>query len=870
MNLCDDIEQQLLEDGLDGLHQDERRRHIEHCPRCQSLIARLQKLESSLGQLPKHHPPTALIGKTKTTIAQSKAPIKQPDLRIQRHWAAILATAALVVAIIGLEPMTHYRQFVPNPATSGLSSTGLATSWLSSLSEAPQPTSFASSDESGADASVPLNQEQFGFFKTPSTTMPESEAEPKREYANSPAPQTLPDSELSSMDKDGFSLRSTEQALEKTPNFADQNAQIADRRVGQATGAADALADVRQEVQQKPETSESFYRRTFVGGELTELDSTLNLPNTPADIQAIDRLRERIGGRADAKTDAPAEETLNSELGKAKERNIAPAKHALIQAQAKAEVSSGKKSIPTSRAAKPVFSSAQDFLRQRETLDNLSFQAATGYWTNTYIPGDPLIRRLQAQVFGGNSAAPSLNQFIKTVQQPFDPPENAALALYLQADKSAIEGPSRVRLQVGLKGALRRAGQRPALNIGVVLDLRGQDNASYRSNIHALLNALAQTKQAGDRFSLTVAGPAGGLVLPPEQFRYGPLSLALNRLLLENSSQSARLGLSAALQRASEHVAAADDPNAPLGSSMLLLIPTAPVGSELAELERIAHNNAVQGIQLSALTMGAYSEPAALQTLVLSGQGNLRSINTPDQAKTVIEQELFSSSRAVARALRLRIRLAPDVKLIDILGAYRLDEPAVQKVREAEQSIDRRLSRNLGIRADRGEDEEGIQIVIPQFLAEAEHVILLDVLAPGSGPVADVRLRYKDLVYGRNNSASAEHSLQAGSPTLGPLERNVIKNQLAFQFTQALRQAADFVAQNQTQQALATMAKLRLLLQELRQEFPAWRNDPELLADEQLLSAYINKISINKMSSPIIAALRYTAYQKLLGGSLSE
>jgi hypothetical protein len=61
----------------------------------------------------------------------------------------------------------------------------------------------------------------------------------------------------------------------------------------------------------------------------------------------------------------------------------------------------------------------------------------------------------------------------------------------------------------------------------------------------------------------------------------------------------------------------------------------------------------------------------------------------------------------VARAVRLRIRLAPGVQLVSVLGARRLDELHAEQVRTAEQRIDQRVSRALGIAADRGEDEEG-------------------------------------------------------------------------------------------------------------------------------------------------------------------
>ena len=41
---------------------------------------------------------------------------------------------------------------------------------------------------------------------------------------------------------------------------------------------------------------------------------------------------------------------------------------------------------------------ALEFLAERQRLDGLAFQAAAGYWANTYVPGDPVMRRLAADL----------------------------------------------------------------------------------------------------------------------------------------------------------------------------------------------------------------------------------------------------------------------------------------------------------------------------------------------------------------------------------------------------------------------------------------------------------------------------------------
>ena len=511
----------------------------------------------------------------------------------------------------------------------------------------------------------------------------------------------------------------------------------------------------------------------------------------------------------------------------------------------------------------------QQFLTEINSLDDIRFQPADGYWANTYVPGDPMMRQLAAGLQGTHL---QLLQSIKQNWQPFDPPENSALALYLSVDKAFIDQPTRLRIQLGLKGSLRQGGQRPAMNIAVVLDVR-QSSKDFTA-IRSLLLALQQAQQPGDRFTLIAAGSSGGLLVEPEQFRFGPLQLALKRLA-SNTQTSTRqqpmLNLPDAISMAADQVRQADDPNAVLGSSLVLLLTQNSLENDSATLEPIAHNNAIDGIFLSIVSLGStLNQQSAIQRLVLLGQGNQRRLDHPDQAKALIDRELYATSRAVARAIRLRIRLANGVKLIDVLGSYRLQEPEAQRVREAEQSIDQRMAKNLGIKADRGEDEEGIQIVIPHFYAGDSHIILLDVVAERPGAIAEVTARYKDLVALGNGVAHTQLSVSDVSRAPGPLQRNVLKNLLTFKLTQSSQQASQQLANGNSQQSLQTLLMIRQLFAGMRQSIAAWANDRELLHDERLLDIYLEQLTANSLAPEQGAdALRYFAFRKLIPGGES-
>jgi hypothetical protein len=603
---------------------------------------------------------------------------------------------------------------------------------------------------------------------------------------------------------------------------------------------------------------------------------------------AADVDRARGEGRADdavgAKLPASIEELPALEFNARSEQQLAMASERLAAPGKSGRVDDAKDKLEKKAKNSAVggFTNVTDprqvarlFLAEQERLTGLAPRSATGYWANTYVPGDPAIRLLEARlqrwdrsVLTASLGDARLEADARQNWQPFDIPGNAALAAYLHADKRGVDGRSRLRVQVGLQASEKRSGLRPDMNVGVVLDLRRPLDDATGTKLRALVNALAKARQPGDRFSITVAGHPGGLLVAPEAFRHGPIQVAMQSLFTRNGDTPApAMDLLAAMDTATRNVRQGDDASAPLGASLLLLVSTAPIAEQRRALERMAHENAVAGIGLSVVAVGAGADLAAIDHLVLLGQGHRRVLASADGARKLVDRELHAASRAVARAVRLRIRLAPGVELIDVLGSENLSEPAAQRVREAEQSIDRRMARNIGIRADRGDDEEGIQIVIPSFFAGDSHTVLLDVVVPGPGPVADVSIRYKDLVYRRNGVARARLTIQDDHRGPGPLERNVLKNQLAHELAEAANAAGAQLSAGNRSAAIQTLSTARELIAGMREEIPGWDNDEELRADEALLAQYLTVLGprfAGQQSDHLADSLRYLAYRRLI------
>ena len=526
------------------------------------------------------------------------------------------------------------------------------------------------------------------------------------------------------------------------------------------------------------------------------------------------------------------------------------------------------------------YSQASVFLKQRDQITGLTFKSPRGYWANTYLPGDSLVRTLQQRLtanqnFSIGANAPSgleLANRSGTYKQPFDSPPRAALSAFMQADKKKVDKPSRVLLQVGIQGTLRKSGQRSAMNIGVVVDMRSDFSKAEQEIFKAILAELSKSNEVGDRFSLFIAGRPGGMIIPPSSFKYGPVTVALQELFSDSrpEKKARQLTITDAYLMAIEKVAATDDPTAPLGSSLVILVTSSSFKDLEGQLSRIAHRSAVNGIPTSVIGLSDRVDPDQLDRIAISGQGNRRLVITPSQAEEVIQAELSAASRVVARAVRLRIRLAPGVKLVDVLGSKSLDEASSQKVRDAEKSIDRRLSKNLGIDSDRGEDEDGIQIVIPSFYADDSHVILLDLVVPGAGPVADLTVRYKDLVHLKNGISRTNLSLQRGESKMGPLEQNVLKNLLAYELSRILKQSGRLTAGNNYREAYHQLNQFVGLLKNLKQEIKGFSTDPELESDLELVMSYLLALDSARRGNlarteDLSDSLFYAGHLKLLG-----
>jgi hypothetical protein len=101
------------------------------------------------------------------------------------------------------------------------------------------------------------------------------------------------------------------------------------------------------------------------------------------------------------------------------------------------------------------------------------------------------------------------------------------------------------------------------------------------------------------------------------------------------------------------------------------------------------------------------------------------------------------------------------------------------------------------------------------------------------------------------------------------LERNVLKNLVAFETAEAARRSGRYLANGDRATARSELMDALALITGLRQSVAGWQNDAELQADEQRLARFVSELDAGQ-TDMLVAALEYAAYRKLLPAAMNE
>lgn len=414
------------------------------------------------------------------------------------------------------------------------------------------------------------------------------------------------------------------------------------------------------------------------------------------------------------------------------------------------------------------------------------FLPRMGYFENTYLGGNAAyeerLRRLEAQTSGGNH--PWLRAAL--APQDFDAPAGDGLALDARLDRSWVSGPGRVMLQIGLQGSDRYGWRRPPLDIAVLVErsaLAGDPDA-VRSTLEAVLLRL----EAQDHIGVYIDGPTPMVAMPltPAKAVRG----AIQTLDFGAVGAGSGRGFRALADLAGARLRAVAEAGERVPGAQTVIIITRGGRLDVAhDAEASAHALSVQGAVTSVIDLAPTSQ-SRWWAVANAGHGNYHRVGA-EGPEAAVASELASLSRVVARLLRININLAPNVQAVRILGSRMLQREEIKRVKAREVATDRQMSRTMGVTADRGDDDEGLQVVIPYFYGGDSHVILVELWVEGPGPVAEISLRYKDLLRLDNASAHRAVGLDATRQPRRNNELHVAQNAQGFVFAEAVRRAAN-------------------------------------------------------------------------------
>jgi hypothetical protein len=431
------------------------------------------------------------------------------------------------------------------------------------------------------------------------------------------------------------------------------------------------------------------------------------------------------------------------------------------------------------------------------------------YFENTYLGGNAAFTRrllaLDARWPGGDrpyarAAGP---------RQPFDAPPASGLGLTVNLDRGAYAGPGRVYLQIGLQGSPRYGWRRPPLDLVLVVDAAVLTQG--REAVDALAREALRRLEPTDRLAIVLAGDSPRLLLDLAAPRDLRTALARTLDALPAQAEPGTPGaLGTAIRAAGERLRAGAGSEARIpGAQEVLVLARAADTDRVAPAAAAAHEIGLAGVITSVVRFDAPGEAGLpFWDIAQAGQGNLRALPFGAPAAPMITAELADLSRVVARLIRVNVRLGAHTSAVRVLGSRMLDRDEVVRVKAREVAVDRNLSKTLGVRADRGEDDDGIQTVIPYFYGGDTHVMALELWVDGPGPVADVSLKYKDMVNLGNATARAGVSLSATPRAPTGAEAMVRRNIEAFQNAERLAQAAARVEAGDTAGATELLSEI--------------------------------------------------------------
>lgn len=497
----------------------------------------------------------------------------------------------------------------------------------------------------------------------------------------------------------------------------------------------------------------------------------------------------------------------------------------------------------TSAASPSMEDSASSAYEGRLAVADKAQQNPNMYISNDYMGGNGARDRLDKLIQEGvlvDGKRVKLEAFSRSYTQSFPIPTTTALHVSADTERTRIvQQGDHTYLQVGLQAIKGELPRRPPLNISLIIDRSGSMQSERKLEFaKSAAIKLVDTLHSDDTFSLTVFDDNVELLIPAQRVRDADRIKRQITTLRPGGGTNIYGGLQSGYREAAKFAG-------PESVNRVILLSDGQVTAGVTDpqaFQRLTSAEADKEIQTTSVGLGLDFNEDLMMAIAKDGRGNYHFIKDGADTKTVFAKELDELTHVVAKAVKLRIQLAQGVGLVRVLGAKTLDAAQTRKVKNDEKKIDRRVADELGIAANRqtDQDEPGIKLIIPDFYRGDNHIVMLEVAVPpglGSHKVADVFLKYKDLVNRTNRIEQAGVSVQYTADRaamIASINRAVKKNLLGFQTGEALADAGSLIAKGDIGSAVKRVDERMVVLGLAAKEW----SDRDLDKDGLLLSRY--------------------------------
>lgn len=465
-----------------------------------------------------------------------------------------------------------------------------------------------------------------------------------------------------------------------------------------------------------------------------------------------------------------------------------------------------------------------------------------GWYESNYRAGAGERERIEKLIQAGvlvDGQKLKLGTFARNYHQAFSVPARRALGLHADLDHAKVlTSGGEVFLQIGVQAARREMSRRPPVNIALVIDRSGSmAEGDKMGSARAAATRFVDGLRADDRVAIIAYDDQVEMAGAGDT----PRDKRSLKTFIASLSPRGSTNIHDALDAAYRQVADRARPG--LVNTVMLLsdgLPTAG-NTDTDAIVALSAAAAEHGISTTTIGVGLDYNDALMMGVARRGQGHYHFVKDATSIEPIFDKEFQALNRVVARALRLRIKVADDVVLRRVLGSHSLSGAETASVRREERHIDQRLYQELGIRPDRErDDEDGIRMMIPYFFSGDSHVVMLQLwVPPGTDTrrLAEVTLKYKDLLYNKNGMDEREavvHYTRDNDAVVASISRPVKKNLLGYRAGEALLSASELVGRGQAARAGEMVAEQAVLF---REAGAAW-GDKQLAKDAELLGRY--------------------------------